>query len=220
MDLLLIVTIIITLLSLALMAFRFGKAIFFGYLSALAVLALFLAPFTIKIFGFVFLFGELIYATLFFSTDVIAEHWGKKAAQELVWLIIAIIVIIGLLQQMIVFFTPVAGDFIQPYIKSLLEVSSRIVIAALIMFAVEQHFDIWWFHKIKTMTRGKKLWLRNCGSTLTTQLIDVLIFYPIAFYGIHENLWQMMIAAYIFKICMVLLDTPFMYLSYKVKKSL
>jgi hypothetical protein len=78
---------------------------------------------------------------------------------------------------------------------------------------VSQTFDVWAFHRIKARTGEAKLWLRNNGSTVASQLLDTAIFYGIAFFGIipTAQLIQLIFATYILKIVIALIDTPFVY---------
>lgn len=57
------------------------------------------------------------------------------------------------------------------------------------------------------------LWLRNNGSTAASQLLDTAIFYGIAFFGIVPlaDLIQLIIATYLLKVVIALIDTPFVY---------
>jgi uncharacterized integral membrane protein (TIGR00697 family) len=78
---------------------------------------------------------------------------------------------------------------------------------------VSQTFDVWAFHRIKARTGEAKLWLRNNGSTVASQLLDTAIFYGIAFFGIipTAQLIQLILATYVLKIVIALIDTPFVY---------
>jgi uncharacterized integral membrane protein (TIGR00697 family) len=80
-------------------------------------------------------------------------------------------------------------------------------------YMVSQTFDVWAFAHIKTRTGEAKLWLRNNGSTIGSQLLDTVIFYGIAFFGIipTAQLIQLIVATYILKIVIALIDTPFVY---------
>jgi uncharacterized integral membrane protein (TIGR00697 family) len=66
------------------------------------------------------------------------------------------------------------------------------------------------------------LWLRNLGSTGTSQLIDTTIFVLIAFFGVpavlgigdvlpNEVLLQLIVGQYIIKLLIAVIDTPFVY---------
>ena len=68
------------------------------------------------------------------------------------------------------------------------------------------------FHFIKDKTKGKHLWIRNNASTVVSQLVDSTIVYTVAFWGIIPNVWELVIVAWIMKIGVAVLDTPFLYL--------
>ena len=54
------------------------------------------------------------------------------------------------------------------------------------------------------------LWLRNNGSTLTSQLIDTSIFILLAFYGTVPDILHMILSQYLIKFIYAALDTiPF-----------
>jgi uncharacterized integral membrane protein (TIGR00697 family) len=59
------------------------------------------------------------------------------------------------------------------------------------------------------------LWLRNNGSTLVSQLINVIVFNVAAFAGVFpkETLIQILIFGYAIFIVTSLADTPFVYLA-------
>ena len=215
-EFLFLITFILTI-ALALFSFRLGRNYVFAFIGTIATLTFFLAPMVTVMFGFAFAMSELFYAVLFFTTDMVSEHYGKKDAHSLVWVAVLVSVTIAVLTSLAIALTPHSVDFIQPHIRAILEVSPRVLIAAFVMFVIEQHLDIWLFHKLKDKTKGAKLWFRNILSTSTVQCVDVLIFYPLAFYGVYENLGELMIAALVFKILLAFLDTPFMYLSRRLK---
>ena len=89
----------------------------------------------------------------------------------------------------------------------------RVALGSFVAYLVAQNFDIWFFHKMRERTQGRHLWFRNLGSTSVSQLIDTVIFFPIAFAGIMPNLFQVMIVAYIVQLIVAVLDTPYIYLA-------
>jgi uncharacterized integral membrane protein (TIGR00697 family) len=66
---------------------------------------------------------------------------------------------------------------------------------------------------MKIFTQGRFLWSRTIGSTLGGQLVDSLIFYPIAFAGIWvtETLVRVVIFNWIFKVMVEVVLTPLTY---------
>ena len=72
---------------------------------------------------------------------------------------------------------------------------------------------MWAFHKIKALTGGRWLWLRNNLSTLSSQAIDTTVFTLIVWapvVGIRTAL-QLGFAKYFFKFVIAAIDTVFIY---------
>ena len=141
---------------------------------------------TFDFFGHTLSLGILVFPITFLFTDIIGYFDIKKARKAMY---------IGMISNVILLF---------------LGVPIRIIIASLSAFIFSQSWDIFIFHKLK----GKKLWIRNNLSTMTSQIIDTGIFMMIAFYGVFPII-PAMIAQYLFKIGYAMLDTPICYLGVK-----
>ena len=117
--------------------------------------------------------------------------------------------------QLILWFTPNANDYIQESLKIVFGLVPRITAASLVGFVCSQNLDVFLYHLIWSRTGNSraKLWLRNNGSTLTSQLIDTVIFTFLAFWGVYPKpvFFSILITTYLFKALVALLDTPFMY---------
>ena len=94
------------------------------------------------------------------------------------------------------------------------------VLASLLAYYTAQSWDVFIFHKIRNKFNGnpKLRWIWNNLSTLTSQMIDTLIFITIAFglglgwlFNNIEMLGLMIIGQYLFKAGLAILDTPFFY---------
>ena len=95
--------------------------------------------------------------------------------------------------------------------EALLGPNRRIVLASLLAYLCSQKHDVWAFHFWKALTGGRHKWLRNNLSTMTSQLIDTVIFVGIAFWGVVPNLGEMILAQYVLKLLIALVDTPLFY---------
>ena len=125
-------------------------------------------------------------------------------------------------------FTANEFDFAHPYLNTLFSLAPRILFGSMLAYIISQSFDVWAFNKIRKLTHGKFLWLRNNGSTLISQFIDTMIFTAVGltafswlpFEGVISTdlFWSVALATYIIKVLVAALDTPFLYLSYKIKK--
>lgn len=103
-------------------------------------------------------------------------------------------------------------------------------LGSLVAYCASQTWDVFIFHKIKdwaekkwgTESYNKWRWLWNNGSTMTSQIIDTVIFIGIGFgigLGMRGNdLIGLMIGQYCIKFILALLDTPFFYFFTRKRK--
>ena len=164
----------------------------------------------------------LAYAITFLMTDIIGQIWGKKEANQAVLFgFLAQIICTGLIYLTPIVFKPwFSGNDTYNSLNSL----GWFTIGSLIAYLCSQSWDIFIFHKIKNWaknkfgekTYNKQRWLWNNGSTMTSQIIDTVLFISIGF-GIGlkmplSELIGLMIGQYCIKFIIALLDTPFFYL--------
>lgn len=175
------------------------------------------APLAVKMIDFGFApvtAGVLAYSVTFIVTDILAEVYGKQAAQKVVNAgFVALIVVLGLVQVSI-HWAPASFWEGEEAFMGVMNSSSRIMIASVIAYMISQSFDVWFFHKLKASTSGRFLWLRNNGSTIVSQAIDTFVWTGIALYGVLElpELWQIFYGEWGAKVAIAFLDTPLVYL--------
>ena len=159
------------------------------------------------------------YALTFLMTDVIGEIWGKQQANECVKLgFIAQLTALVLVQ--LTKYLPAYNPEMQNAYNMVLGQGWLYVLASLLAYYTAQSWDVFIFHKIRNKFNGnpKLRWIWNNLSTLTSQMIDTLIFITIAFglglgwlFNNIEMLGLMIIGQYLFKAGLAILDTPFFY---------
>ncbi len=194
----------------------FGKTGLFMYIIFATILANIQVIKNIELFTFTTTAGCVMYASTFLCTDILSEKYGKTTAKKSVYIgiIVSILWLVG--TQITLLFTPADSDWSNPYLKEIFSVIPRITLASLVAYAVSQSVDVFLYHKIWGKTN--KLWIRNNGSTLISQLVDSIIFFSVAFLGtMHFNLVvSLIITTYFFKIIVAVVDTPFIYLAKKI----
>ncbi|MFW5794963.1 MAG: queuosine precursor transporter, partial [Bacillota bacterium] len=117
-------------------------------------------------------------------------------------------------------FKPNPNDWAMPYLQEIFGFLPIIFLASMTAFIVSQLIDIYIFSKLKEkLPETKFLWLRNNGSTLISQLIDTVIFVPIAFATVFAApiLFKLILSTYVIKLIVALLDTPVIYIAKKIK---
>lgn len=207
-----------------LLAALFVAALATAQLTAAKVLA-FELPFALPLAGAELALpgAALAYALTFLASDCYTELYGKRAAQVLVNVAFAMnFLVLALVWSTIL--APAAPSSIDPDAFALvLGASTNIVAGSLIAYVVSQNLDVVIFQALREVTDGEALWLRNIGSTATSQLVDTVIFVGIAFwfvpqfFGIGPQLpgvvvVSLMVGQYVLKLLIALLDTPLVYL--------
>lgn len=166
----------------------------------------------ISVLGFTVAGAIITYPLTFLSTDIIGEIWGKQEANDCVKIGIIVQLIFLALGYLSLAIPPQeASESLQQSLTVVLNQGLRMTLASLGAFSISQFLDVFLFHKLKESCNGKKKWLRNNLSTMTSQLVDTLIFITIAFYGVVDNLPAMVLGQYVIKLLLALGDTPFFY---------
>ncbi len=203
-------------LSLALAIFRFfGRCGLFALIVFNLLLCNIQVLKTVELFGLTTTLGNVLYASVFFATDLLSEFYGKKEAKKGVYLGFISLLMATLYMQLALHFIPAPDDFAQPHLLAIFNFFPRIVLASLAAYFVSQMHDVWAYHYWLTRTNGRHLWLRNNASTFASQLLDSVIFCAIAFIGVFpwDVWWEVLLSTYLLKLFVALLDTPFIYLA-------
>lgn len=166
--------------------------------------------------------GVLAYAITFVASDCYTELYGHREATIMVNVgFIMNFVMLGLVWLAI--FAPGSDAGVDPEtFRSVLGLSTNIVLGSLGAYIVSQNWDVFIYNRLRDQTEGKHLWLRNIGSTTTSQLIDTIIFVLVGFFilpsiaGIGDVLpgivlLQLIIGQYVIKLVIALLETPLVY---------
>lgn len=183
-NLLFFVTAIVTFALVTAISRLFGKEGVFAWIGMAVVVANILVCKCVDLFGMSATLGNVLFGTVFLSTDILTERWGVKVARKAVWLGVSMEVITIILTQIAIAFAPNELDVVQEGMTSIFGLFPRVALASCSMFIVSNQLDIYLFEKIREKTGGKHLWLRNNVATIISQCVENFIFYCIAFGGI------------------------------------
>lgn len=169
--------------------------------------------------------AAVCYAVTFLMTDVIGEIWGKKEANACV----RFGFICQVFATLLIIFTqylPAVDPNMQSAYNSLLGQNWIFVVGSLIAYICSQAWDVYIFHRIRDKYvsidgNSRRRWIWNNVSTMTSQIIDTVLFIGISFglgFGwlfnpdMHTVLLGMMIGQYLIKFVLAALDTPIFYI--------
>ena len=164
----------------------------------------------------------ITYAISYLITDVVGEIWGKTEANKLVKFgfiaqLIATVLIV------LTGYLPVAQGYenVETAYQTLLGTSTWVFVGSMTAYTVSQASDVLVFHAVrdyfvKKHGNNKHRWLWNNASTLSSQLLDTVIFITISFgFGMKlpfNVILPMMVGQYCAKAIVALCDTPFFYI--------
>jgi len=183
-----------------------------------------------KTIPFIVFIGVLPYPITFLCTDFISELYGKRRANKVVW--------VGLFLNIWVLFILWVGGILPPHpemapdglpvdiaVRTFFQIRKwtfGATIASMLAYLAAQFIDVHIFHRLRKMTQGKMLWLRNNGSTLTSQMVDSIAVVTITYLWAHDAISIhpgekavhaviiLILSNYVFKMTAALLDTiPF-----------
>ena len=173
----------------------------------------------LELFGYSFTasMGAILYSGIYFATDVLNEKYGREEANRAVLLgfVANIAVMITLLISIQFKPSNITGSALEVHnaISTLAGYSPIFVIGSLTAYLISQTFDVWFFHKIKSYTGESKLWLRNNLSTITSQLLDTMIYqFTWVLAGMDlKTAFIIAVTKYVFKVVIAGIDTIFIY---------
>lgn len=197
----------------------FGKYGLITWVGIASVLANIITAKTSNILGLDAAQGTVMFASTFLCTDILCEKYDKQTAKigVFVGLLSSIVLIVS--TQIALLYTPVEYDYANPSMQVLFGLNLRITASSIFMYLIANMADIFVFSKLKEMTGGKWLWLRNNVATILCNCIENFGFIFLAFLGIYTagQCFEIAIATSVIEIVAAVCDTPFAYLGRKLE---
>ena len=160
--------------------------------------------------------GVLFFPISYIFGDILTEVYGYGRDRRVVWAGFGVLVFASFMAWVVISLPPAGSGFMKMYQPSLEAVfgnSWRIALGSMIAFWAGSFSNSYVLAKMKLWTSGRWLWTRTIGSTLVGELVDSLLFYSIAFYGIWAgtDLFHIAINQYILKTLWEVIMTPVTY---------
>lgn len=172
--------------------------------------------------------GTVLFTTTFFVNDLLSEHYGPAVAKKCVnigfWvqLLMVIWMVLTLGYPIVASADIHAVDSINEAMMHLFTPSLRIFVASIIAYWCSQWLDVFIFAKLRVITGGRLLWLRQNASMLVAGFVDTFIFSALAWRWFSETPYTWLelfatfiISAQVIRIFINLAATPLMYFSYR-----
>ena len=196
----------------------FKKEGLYAWISIAVIFANLVVGKTIELFGFTTSLGNVLFASTFLATDILTEKYSKEDAKKSIYVSVFSGITFIIVTQITLLFNPSSSDIVNESMKVLFGVSIRTFVASMIMFFISNMLDINIYNKLKEKYPNR-LWFRNNISTIISNCSENFLFVILAFIGIYDIsvILSIAITKTILEIIIAICDTPFLYLSKKLK---
>ena len=167
------------------------------------------------VFGQQFGTAILFFPLSYIFGDVLTEVYGYARSRRVIWAGFGALIFAAFMSWVIVKIPP-APDW--PHQKSyeiIFGSTPRIVFASLFAFWAGEFANSFVLAKMKILTKGRYLWTRTIGSTVAGEIVDSILFYPLAFLGADgwpiERVIQVTLFNYTAKVLVEIVATPLTY---------
>lgn len=218
-NILMIIGIIVVFSLLLITKKLFGKEGLIGWIALATILAEIGVTKSVNILGLSTYLGTIMFASNFLATDILTECYSEKDAKKSLKLGIWFLMIFLLITQGMILFKPNNLDFAQDSLKTIFGIVPRISIASITMLIIANFVDIKLYSYLKKKMNNKHMWLRNNICTILCNGTENFFFTTIAFIGIYsiKDIIIMSVTTTIIETIIAICDTPFLYISKKIK---
>lgn len=218
-EILMLIGIIVVFSLLLITKKLFGKEGLICWIGVATILAEIGVTKSVNILGLSATLGNIMFASNFLATDILVECYSEKDAKKSLKTGIWFLLIFLFITQGMIIFKPNELDFANDSMKTLFGIVPRISFASILMLTIANFVDIKLYSFLKKKMNDKHLWIRNNVSTILCNGLENFFFTFIAFVGIYtiKDILVISLATTIIETIIALCDTPFLYLSKKIK---
>lgn len=211
--------IIVNFLGVTLAYKLFSKTGIYAWVALATVIANIEVVKCVDIFGLPLTLGNVTYGSIFLATDILNEKYGREKAQKGVFLGFFSLLVLTLFTQIDLLYIPSSNDFAQGAMQTIFALTPRICLGSMLAYLVSNTMDVFLYKKIRDILPSDKfLWVRNNAATMTSQLVDTILFTFIAFFGVFllSIVLKLCFTTYVLKLIIAVCDTPFLYLAKRI----
>jgi len=151
----------------------------------------------------------IIFPISYILNDCIAEVWGYRKARLVIWTAFAMNLFVVLAGQLVVWLPAASFWDGAEHFNYMFNMAPRVAFASLLAFLAGSNLNAFVLSKMKIASNGSRFGLRAILSSVAGELVDSLIFMPLAFWGTPvSTLAGMMLAQVTFKVCYEIIVLP------------
>lgn len=167
------------------------------------------------IFGQQFGTAILFFPLSYLFGDILTEVYGYARSRRVIWAGFGALIFAAFMSWTVVKIPPAPDWPHQQSYEIVFGSTPRIVFASFVAFWAGEFMNSLVLAKMKVFTKGRYLWMRTIGSTIAGEIVDSMLFYPLAFLGAQgwttADVIQVMLFNYTAKVLVEAFATPFTY---------
>jgi queuosine precursor transporter len=181
--------------------------------------------------------GTVVFSATYIAVDVLTEYYGRATARKAVWLGFSAMLLMTIMMLLIMGYKPMTSEGAaesgmewalpnHDHILALYLPQTTLLVAGLSSYLISQFNDIFVFQKIRQWTGRGQLWVRACGSTAISALIDNTVFSTLAWMvfpwllgqhdqvvDLHTLIFTFILGTYWIRLVMAFLEAPAIYVA-------
>jgi uncharacterized integral membrane protein (TIGR00697 family) len=157
--------------------------------------------------------AQLLFPITYICGDVFTEVYGYAASRRAIWFGFFAMALLSIMGAIVVALPPADGWHDQQAFATVFGLVPRFAVASLIAYWAGEFTNSYTLAKLKLLTKGRWLWTRTIGSTVTGQAVDTATVVLIAFWRTPwRTIESVIFWSYITKVIYETLATPATYL--------
>ncbi len=159
--------------------------------------------------------AQLLFPITYICGDIFTEVYGYAASRRAIWFGFFAMGLLAIMGQVAVALPPAPGWPDQQAFAKVFGLVPRFAIASLLAYWAGEFTNSYTLAKLKLLTKGRFLWTRTIGSTISGQLVDTVVVFLIAFWGVQSGsqILRLILSSYAIKVVYETLATPLTYLA-------
>jgi queuosine precursor transporter len=198
------------------LTWRFARERLYGVITLFLILIGTVGGKIVYFFGHATNTGNIFYASIFLATYFLIERMGRRQGIYAIWMsVIAVAFFFVLVQIAIAFVGSPATAHFNAAIEAAFSPFSRVTVASLIAYILSQNLNVYVYCYLKERWSNSHIWLRANISNILAQILDSVVFFTIAFWGIVApgNIVDIILTGFAIKAAFIAVTTPLLYLN-------
>lgn len=187
---------------------RMGKSALISWFVFVNLIANIFVIKQIELFHFNATASDIFTVGGLFGLNLLQERYGSKAANQAIWASLGCQLFFIVISQIHLMYIPSELDKSQAIFEGLFSHSPRIIMASLFTAFIVQHFDSFFYGKLRQCFPKRSIIIISTFSIFISQLLDTGLFTVLGLYGIMPALLEIFIFSYLIK-CFCIICLPF-----------